>query len=357
MKTKSQRAVSAFLALCTVFALALSMPVSVKADEGLDNFQKAQTYTAGQFTDVKSSSWYADSVKLAYEFGLVKGESTTKFNPDGSMTIGQAIAIAARMHCIYYNGFEKFVQGSPWYQVYVDYALKNVIITEGQFDNYTDSITRRQFAMVFAKALPNAALGNKNIVSDNAIPDVATTDEGANEIYTLYRAGILTGDTGTNSFRPEDTIARKEVATIVTRMTVVDQRVSFTLGGVDTTSGSKSYSFKLNHEYGPLTFEQHYATTGAYQNTIQCDSLIFTEMDDSRNRLTMHVKGTIDRDTFQIKVRFYDASGNQLAEAAFVPLSSVGESFDVDTFATVNPSVIKNTDKIEFLTSSGEYAK
>ncbi len=357
MKTKSRRFISALLTLCTVFALVVSMPVSVKADAGLENFTKTQTYISGQFTDV-GTNWYADSVKLAYELGLVKGTSSTTFSPSGNMTVAEAIALACRLHSIYYNGFEKFVQGSPWYQVYVDYALKNVIITEGQFSSYTAKITRRQFAMVFAKALPSSALGILSTVSDNAIPDVSITDEGATEIYKLYRAGILTGNEPAHEFEPDTYIQRSQVAAIVTRMAVVDQRVKFSLGGVDTSADGNNYSFKLNHEYGPLTFEQHYPTTGAYWNTIQCDSLVFTVMDDSINRLTMHVKGSIDKDNFQIKVRFYDANGNMIEEATFLPISSVGSgSFEFDAYATVNPSTIRTADHIKFVTSTGESAK
>ena len=48
---------------------------------GFENFTKANTYEDGHFTDVSSNDWYAESVKTAYELGLVKGSTESTFNP------------------------------------------------------------------------------------------------------------------------------------------------------------------------------------------------------------------------------------------------------------------------------------
>jgi hypothetical protein len=45
--------------------------ISVKLPVSLDNFTKSETYSQGQFTDLKSDSWYKeDDIKRAYELGL-----------------------------------------------------------------------------------------------------------------------------------------------------------------------------------------------------------------------------------------------------------------------------------------------
>ena len=109
----------------------------------------------------------------AYELDLVKGVSDSRFNPSGNMTIAATVALACRLHSIYHTGTAEFVQGSPWYQVYVDYAVKNGIIRQNQFTNYNANATRRQFAAILAHALPETALEQKNTVDDGMIPDVA----------------------------------------------------------------------------------------------------------------------------------------------------------------------------------------
>ena len=107
-----KKAISLVLAIILVFSL---LPSVLAAGEGLSNFTKTNSYPNGKFTDVPSGDWYAESVKSAYEYGLVKGESESKFSPAGSVNIAAAITLACRIHSIYYTGEASFVQGDPWY--------------------------------------------------------------------------------------------------------------------------------------------------------------------------------------------------------------------------------------------------
>ncbi len=202
---------------------------------GLDNFKKVNSYTDGLFTDVPAGSWYEDSVRTAYELDLVKGAAPGSFDPNGTMSVGAALALACRLHSIYHTGEAVFTQGSPWYQVYVDYALQNSIISQGQFSDFNADATRRQFAGMLAKAFPNAALEAINTVEDGAIPDVAAGSGNYTDIYALYRAGILTGSDTAGSFAPDTTINRAAVAAIVTRMAAPSWRQHMTLKATPVT--------------------------------------------------------------------------------------------------------------------------
>ena len=227
---KLQKLVSAVLSCALALSLAAAPALAAEGVQaGMDNFQITQTYASGQFADVSDGAWYAQSVKTAYELGLVQGVSDTAFNPSGSITIGSTIALAARLHSIYTTGSASFTQGSPWYQVYVDYAVQNGILTSGQFADYNANATRRQFAGILAKAMPAEALAAVNTVEDGAIPDVVAGSLNYNEIYTLYRAGILTGNDAAGTFAPETTIDRASVAAIVSRMADPELRQSITL--------------------------------------------------------------------------------------------------------------------------------
>ena len=210
-----KRIVSILLA----FVLSITvLPTAIFAAEGsMDNFKQSQSYTEGQFKDVASDTWYAGSVKKAYELGLVKGSSATSFSPPGTMTLAEVITLACRLHSIYTTGTASFEQTDVWYQVYVDYALANKII-DAPYTNYTTLATRSEFAKILSKALPEDALYEINRVDDNAIPDVSSTAVNAEAIYLLYRAGILTGSDNYGSFQPNSSITRSEVAAIVTRM-------------------------------------------------------------------------------------------------------------------------------------------
>ncbi len=188
----------------------------------LDNFKKVNSYPAGKFTDVAPTDWYAANVKEAFELDLVKGVSESSFNPSGNITVAEAVTLAARLHSIYHEGKADFVQNTPWYQVFLDYAYENHIIDMYGFNHidYNEAITRWEFAKIFAAAFPvdENALEKINDIPDGSIPDVSGSEAFGQSVYLLYRAGVLTGNDEQGTFAPNSSIKRSEVAAIVTRM-------------------------------------------------------------------------------------------------------------------------------------------
>ena len=196
--------------------------------ELFDNFQKIYFYD-NRFTDVPANAWYKDSVISAYEYGLVKGTSETTFTPSENISLVESIVLACRIHNIYFGGTESFIQGEPWYQVYIDYALKNSIVIESQFSDYKALATRAQFAVILKNALPEDALSPINSVTYNDIPDVSDSDSYAPSVLSLYNAGVIQGSDKYGTFNPDTNITRSEVAAIVTRMAVPSLRKEYTL--------------------------------------------------------------------------------------------------------------------------------
>ena len=45
-----------------------------------------------------STQWYAEYIEMVYEYGLVKGKTTTTFEPDSYLTLAEAIKLAAELH-------------------------------------------------------------------------------------------------------------------------------------------------------------------------------------------------------------------------------------------------------------------
>ena len=217
--------------LSTLLALLLCLGLlpSAALAAGLDNFRKTEAYTPGIFLDIPAGAWYGPDVQTAYELGLVKGSSANAFSTEGPITVAGALAIACRIHSIYHTGSASFIQGDPWYQVYVDYGINNGILTTGQFADYNANATRSQFAAILANALPDAALSSINEVDSGSLPDVPMSLAGADQIYRLYRAGVLTGNDRLGTFTPHADIQRSSVATIVTRMADPSRRKSLSL--------------------------------------------------------------------------------------------------------------------------------
>ena len=195
--------------------------------EGLSNFTKSNSYTAGQFTDVTSGAWYASYVQAAYEYGLMQGVNANTFNVNGKLTVAETIAIAARLHATYYDKKDAFSAGTPWYQPYVDYAIENGICSA--YPDYNVAISRASFAMILTNALPAEALQAKNTVEEDGIPDVPSNANYHDAVYRLYRAGVLSGTDSYGTFAPFNQITRAEVSVILSSMVDTSLRKSFTL--------------------------------------------------------------------------------------------------------------------------------
>lgn len=227
--------------LCSLLlTVALLLGLLPSAFAGYENFTAQTTYTPGQFTDVADSAWYADNVRVAYEYGLINGQSATRFAPDSSLTVAEAIKLAASLHSIYHTGSAEFASSSPWYQTYVDYALQNGILTAARSD-YTQPASRAVFASVLAAALPPEALGAINTIADGAIPDVSMSASYADAVYLLYRAGVLTGSDSAGRFMPSGTIKRSEAAAIVTRMADPSLRRTVSIAAAAQLTASEIY--------------------------------------------------------------------------------------------------------------------
>ena len=219
------------LLLCAVLALGV---LPAPAFAGYENFTEQQPYT-GQFADVPSDAWYAENVELAYEYGLVNGVSQTSFAPDSSLTMAEAVKLAACLHSIYQNG-------TADYAVYAVYALENGILS-APLESYEAAATRGAFADVLAKAFPEEALESVNFVEDGAIPDVPEGAYYADAAYLLYRAGVLTGSDAAGRLLPDSTIKRSEAAAIVTRMVEPALRQTVTLEVRETLTADEAMAY------------------------------------------------------------------------------------------------------------------
>ena len=215
------------LLLSIILLLSLCVPASAT---GISGFEKKMDYKEGQFVDVPAGSLWAANVKTAYEFGLMNGVSNTEFQPDGSVTIGQAIIMACRLHNTYYANEATFqaIGAQNYLEPYVEYALGQGIIAK-EYENYNSPISRAEFAVILGASLPNAVLPAVNTVVDGAIPDVEKGADYYDAVYRLYRAGILTGNDTKGTFIPSSNITRGAAAASVSRMANTSLRKTITL--------------------------------------------------------------------------------------------------------------------------------
>ena len=272
---KQKQIVSLFLAVALL--LALAMPVCA-ASPGLSNFKKQAEYTG--FSDVPIFSWYEESVKTVCEYGLMAGTDAGLFKPKGEMTLAEGLAIACRLHNIYYGGTGEFEQSSPWFQVYVDYAAKNDILSftdDPTADFYTGIISKEIFAYLITHALPKDAYKDINHIGFGLIPGVTIYTTYAEEIYQLFNAGILTGSDSSGTFNEDDRITRAEASAILSRVILPDLRKTGSVKARDISVYADPYYFndKGNlyiDDANRLIYFDVYVGQSVQNSTVTCKS-------------------------------------------------------------------------------------
>ncbi len=208
---------------------------------------------AEDFTDVPDNAWYKQYVDYANKSGLMNGVDDGLFSPDGTFTTAQCITVAARLHADC-HGKEIPAVGKEWYSPYVSYSVENSIITENQFDNYNENISRRDCAIILSKALPKEKLSAINDVK--GIPDVAHDDDALDSILLLYNAGVLSGSDELGCYMPSSYIKRSEISAILTRLHDEDSRIKVDIPYV----GHPRYLIDDHTVTGPLGLQSgwHY---------------------------------------------------------------------------------------------------
>ena len=107
---KKYKALSAFLIL--VILMLGTVCTAVNAEEKLP------------FTDVSDDAWYKDAVASVYSEGIMKGVTSTTFDPLKSLTRAEFVTILGRMDKCEENlayGFTDVPDGA-WYAPYVGWA-------------------------------------------------------------------------------------------------------------------------------------------------------------------------------------------------------------------------------------------
>ena len=183
----------------------------------------------------KKCKWYGSSkqgvIKTACELNVLNGMSPTKFDPEGTLRLNEAVKIACVIHALYTGQADPLQPGTGkhWADPYLAYAEANGILQKDEFTNYDRPATRSEMAHIFAKSLPEDGLEKINTIL--SINDVEREDlspiQYAADIFKLYRAGVLAGEPKTHDFRPASTITRAETAAIVARLTFPETREKF----------------------------------------------------------------------------------------------------------------------------------
>ena len=185
------------------------------------------------FSDVPSNAWYANDVNDVQRYGILKGTGNNKFNPNGNMSLAEAITLTARTYAYLRGETIPTTNSSPWYNDYVKYANDNGICSTGEFGTeYNKFCNRLTMAHLFARVVSQ----EKTLNSVTELPDVQNKD-AYKDVFYLYNQGILTGSDEYGTFKPYSQITRAEAAAILNRVLNASKRIQKTLTPIPSFDG------------------------------------------------------------------------------------------------------------------------
>ena len=170
------------------------------------------------YVDVKESDYFYTNVLFATEKGIINGIGNGEFNPQGILTVAQAIKISACINANFYEKDMSYDGGTHWADSYYNYALENGIIKETDFAkaDFDNAITRDKLFYIFANTLPDS----EYIVINEK--DNAPEKPMADYVEKLFCAGIVVGNE--NGFELEENITRADTTILISRMCAYSRR-------------------------------------------------------------------------------------------------------------------------------------
>ncbi len=245
-----------------IFILALSF-LNANLSAASEKYPIKQPYF--RFDDINEEDWFFESVKICQQTQLVMGVGNNLFDPKGFVTLQQGIALAARLHQIYFEEDEISAEAaSNWFESYYDYCLAHNIIDKTQ-DKFLEPITREKFVNLLVNIYPDTEFTNINEIKD--IPDIKIDTEIGEFILKLYESGILSGIDNAGSFAPNNYIRRSEICAIISRIIRQENRIRYNIQ--KPTNSVTIQKLPINPNEISLFLDENYLnvfnkTTGEY---------------------------------------------------------------------------------------------
>lgn len=176
---------------------------------------------AKQFTDVQSG-WYKESVDKATALGLFSGTGANTFSPNAPMTRGMIATVLYRLsgEVGYGLGSGNFsdVKSESWYKDAVDWAQATGVVTgTGNGFEPGKDVTREQLVTMlyrYAQLIGVDSGNSANVAHFSDSGNISTYAQGA--MRWAVAEGFVSG-VGNNKLDPKGNATRAQVAAILTR--------------------------------------------------------------------------------------------------------------------------------------------
>lgn len=202
IQKRSTKTLAFLLSLILCMGMLLSIPASAAS--------------VSDFSDVKSDSWYYDSVSYVVSKGLFQGLTSTSFGPNGSMTRGMFVTVLGR-----YAG----AKADSWCAAKVNGSDVNIRSDAGT--SYSSLGLLSKGTSVTIKGEKNGwyyiSAGSKNgyVLAQYITPtyhhftDVTYGQYYAGYAVWAYEKGYVSGTSDSSTFSPNSKITREQICKIL----------------------------------------------------------------------------------------------------------------------------------------------
>ena len=173
------------------------------------------------FKDVSPLKWYYNSVKWAYENGLLTGTSSTEFAPNGQMTRGMLVTVLYRKEgrpVVSASNRFPDVSSTKYYASAITWASSLDIVAGYSNGNFgpEDSITREQIAKILYRYAEYKGYDVSSSVELTSFSDASSVSSYAKKYMKWTVAeGLIQGSNG--KLNPKGNATRAEIAAILKR--------------------------------------------------------------------------------------------------------------------------------------------
>lgn len=154
------------------------------------------------FSDI-NNHWAKGNILLLAKENVVNGYNDNTFRPNNYITVSEFLKMIVEM-----ADYKLETVGERWPNWYIQTAIKNNLIKNNEFDDYSRNITRYEVAQIVGKYINlNDVLKNKNIFID-------LSTEEKDIVLKLVKLGVVNGYSD-NTFKPDNLITRAETCKII----------------------------------------------------------------------------------------------------------------------------------------------
>jgi hypothetical protein len=192
-------------------------------------------YGINLLKDVNATDWFYEDVTNLLNTGVINGYPDNTFKPNESINVAEYIKMILMVSDY---PLVTPINDDIWYRKYVDTALANNLIAEGDYADYLRPITRGEMGKIIHQIL-KLQYANAQEYIPQVLDYASIKETQKTSMLNVFIAGIMTGYKD-GTIRADANASRAEAATVIVRLKTESRRKPPELGVVSSQVESET---------------------------------------------------------------------------------------------------------------------